>query len=463
MWLIVGKTLFIVLFWSLNLLAKKYTPAELLLRGVITKNNMPFCEALNEYVIPYDYKDNVSECAYATRLMVICQGNPHARWQFGRCFCPESNSYYDRHPSKGVFIRRTKMSDFENEDVDKRFAELQKQINTCKPFKPRDNPFARSVYLKAQPNFFIVHKNDENSKWSNFDDVPAPQGNVTNAVRMMSLLNLPLGFGFIDEQPIMPTFQYLVNNLSKLKIGIDFFEVEQELTGQNYLVEYALGNLPISRIEKSGDATFYHHDMSLHVPGLILLPKKIRELSKRQTHYLLNFIDFFSKKFSESGRFPYNLMLAKMIEHHVQTIDEATGNLTQHLAELAKLAGSFEKYREILMNLDQEPRKLIHDAVMAVTYPPGPQETKNVADFLIGFENLLMELFREEPIALSFISTNLRTYIDTKNKYEKNFRFELSEKDRSNETFGADLYIDWIMELHEKGTAIKANLDESKK
>lgn len=457
----IKKIVFVLLF-SLNLAARKYTEHELSLHGVSIKDNMPHCQALEAFVVPYDYKPDVSKCAYASKLKTICDNNPHARWQFGRCFCPQSNTYYDRHPYSSLFIKGLNLSD--ETDPEQKFRDLEKEINKCGPFTPREHPYGRSIYLVPQSNFFIAHKMTDKSKWFNSDDVPAPQGSPTYVAHMMTLLNLPLGFGFIDAQPVIPTFDTLASNLSRLALGIDFFEVEQELAGKKYLEEFAERRLPISRIDQSNDATFFLHDMDYHVIGFLLLPPNIRELARWQTHYLLDFVKFFTRSFDEGKHYPYNLMLNKMVEYQIQTIDGATGNLILSLKNLSEHSKSFEEYKQTLMSLDKQGRKDLHEPLLAITWSPGLLSRNNVASFLADFNNLLEDLFEEEVQARYFLASTLKIYIDTKNKYEKNFRTELKvdKKNPSHETYGVDLYLEWIEDLYQKGTALKASKQDCK-
>lgn len=450
------KNLLLISIYSISVFAKRYSQEELKAHGVSTKEDMPYCEALADFVLPYDSKFGALECDYATRVKKLCDQNPNAKWQFGRCFCPETNKYFDRHPARGYFQRRSRIDD---RGALEQINNLEAQIMGCKAFTKRILPFGRSVFLKPEPQFFIVYKMNTDSAWSNNDDLPGPQGHCAYAPRVASMLKLPLGFGFLEDQPVIPTFETLDKNLKQINADVGFFEVHQELNTQQYLEKFIKGFLPISLIDESKDATFFLHDMNYHVLGHFLIPRAIMELAQRQTHYLLDFIKFFSTKFPElASAYPYNLMLKKLIEYQAQTIDVGSGNIILELHSIEKLSHSLDDFIRIIT----ESRKKIklHKHLMAITIPANSKETTSVEEFLNGQKDLILDLFEEEPAACSTFFQFLNTYIAAKKKYDPRFNIvlEVDKYNRNSKRMSGkhgrsavDLFLERLDTLHKTG------------
>lgn len=369
------------LLLCLPVFAKLYDANVLFKSGVSFSNGMYYCAALKLYVRPYDNRPDVQACAYATKAKEICLKNPHTSWRSGRCFCPQLNEYLGVDQRQGDKIIRIGMDD---DDAQGLLFGLKEEVKICKEFMPREHAFGRSVYLLSNDGFFVAKKSREHFDWDNRDDIPGEQGDPNFGPTIASALSLPLGFGYLNRSPIIPTFETLIQNLASLKSDVGFFESPGALSGQQYLEHFIANELPIALIGKKKDATYFLHDMNFHVMGFMLMPKDVRQLAQRQTSYLLDFIDDFSFRYPEKYALPqFRLLMQKLIESQIEQLDLATGNFTQKLFLLTENEQTLHEILRKLANMNVKERLALHSLIMALTdLESGRCERRSVKDFL---------------------------------------------------------------------------------
>lgn len=417
----------IFFLYQAQLCAKPYEAKKLADNGVTMHEGMYYCEALNWYVRPYVEREDVQICAYATRAKKICQENPNTRWVSGRCFCPEQNKYLGKTKREDNNLIRMSMKE---SDASKTLLELSQEVKGCLPFIKRERPFGRSVYLEPHEGFYTVKKFNDQSSWDNREDIPGEQGDANFGAIIASKLNLPLGYGYINKEPFIPTFETLNENLRSLKCDVSFFQSDGALSGRQYLEGFIAGMLPIARIEESQDATFMLHDLNFHAPALVLMPKKIRELAQRQTWYLLDFINDFNDRYPRTGEKPqFKLMMQKLIEGQVERIDLATGNLTQKLARLLKYEPSTHSFLDRLSRMEVEDRQKLHSVIMSITELGDFGEKKSVKKFLeVRKYEVLLGFDNDEQGDIIFFQKALDNYIE-RNEYNREFIDELNAEE----------------------------------
>lgn len=411
-------SVFIAILFSLypihNSTAAKYSEETLAASGIITKDGMYFCAPRQSYIRPYDTSDDVEECAYANEAQRICSQSLNTKWLSGRCFCPEQNQYLEVDPRGVYVIKRRRLKD---RDSSAALKALTSSVAGCSSFKPRVNPYGRSVILEKTKAGFTVKLNS-GANWDDRSDVPGEQGSPHFPTKIASVLNLPLGFGYnISGSPVLPTFEILVSNLKKVTHDVSFFEVDGELTGREYLQEFINGRLPIARIENTGDATYFLHDLNFHVSSLILLPSEIRNLAQKQTKYLLDFIDYFTDQYpKEWAKSDFKLMMQKLLEDQVRRVDSATGILTQELYHLLENESSLYDFLNTLSKMNRYEKSDLHSSLMAIT-DGGNRfcEKRSVKDFLEERKYQVLLAFEEEDITSQRIfEIALASYIKTK-------------------------------------------------
>lgn len=388
-------------------IAGMYSQEKLTASGVTLKDGMYHCEPLGIYVRPYDTNTDVEECAYALAAQKICSSNSHTRWKSGRCFCPEQNRYLDKNPRRESKIKRRKLNGSRAPAALESLAAL---VDRCTEFTPRTSPYGRSVTLAPHENGYVLQKTTSDGHWDNREDFPGEQGNPRFPVRIASILGLPLGFGYdVSGALIFPTFAGLIANLAKIDTDISFYETDGELTGRRYLEEFIAGRLPIAKIEDSGDATFFLHDLDFHM-SILIFPKEIRELAQKQTDHLLAFIDYFTKQYPLEWQKPqFKLMMQRLIENQIARIDIATANLTQLLFALLKTQTSLSTFLENISRNSIE-KITLHFFVMELT-----SDLRSVPDFLKSTLQLTFSAFEKNDKESEELYKNaLFSYLRTK-------------------------------------------------
>jgi hypothetical protein len=393
-------------------LGKIYSPETLVSSGVSMRDNMYYCESLKSYIKPNDDSDDVKDCQEALRTQKICSESAHTSWVSGRCFCPELNRYFPIR-AKPVYGMKIKLNE---DEFSSRLKTLSTSVQSCHEFQPREYPFGRSVYLSPINGGFKVEKISQENQWDNRADTPGEQGNPHFGAKIASMLGLDLGFGYDGEIPLVPDFKTFTKKLAKISKDVSFFEVDKAFTGREYLENFIRGRHPIARIEANKDVTYFLHDMNFHALAFMLLPEPIRELSKLQTYYLLDFIDDFSTKNAEINKPQFKLMMQKLIEDQVGRIDVGSGNLVQFLYDMAQKETSFASFLSTLANLDRQKRSDLHESLMAITDGQnGFSEKKSVVQFLKAKQYLVLHAFDEsDRRGMEIFKNALLDYIDSK-------------------------------------------------
>lgn len=414
---IVNLSVIILSFFKVLAWGTTLDPDDLMAGGIIMKDGMHYCDPLSSYVKPTE--DELMACAFAVNAKIICSFSPNTRWISGRCFCPEQNKYFDEMQNE-YEGSRTKITDPNAESL---LNSLSSSVKRCPSFKPRKNPFGRSVVLLPTETGFKVES--PSGLWFNLDDKPGEQGNPHWPATIARVLGIDLGFGNENGMPLMPDFKTLVRQAKKIAPDIGFFEVDGQLSGEEYLKAFVRGKLPIARIEPNGDATFLLHDMSFHAMALALLPEEIRKLAQRQTFYLLDFIDYFSEHYQEEYKQPkFKYLMQMLIENQVKRIDVATGRLTQNIYDRLRREKSWENFSASFMELSCLERGLFQSEFMAITSATmvGPDEKRSVKRFLkdIYYWSWAVFDWENEYNEMQIFKEALSAYIVSQ---EKTFKF----------------------------------------
>jgi hypothetical protein len=419
-------------------------------KSISMKDGMYYCPALDTYIKP-DSKD-IGECAFADQAQKICLANNHTDWISGRCFCPEKNIYlqtYDYYYTKDILNNP-------NEYLKNLFF----LVKDCPRFKPRKNPFSRTVMLEPNLTHFIVTRVLDS--WDSRDDVPGDQGNPHFSARITDFFGINLGFGFdSNKNPVVPSFETLNSLVQKLDKNISFFEFAGKLTGRVYLENFIKGQLPVSRITNNGDATYFLHDLSFHAASLLLLPPKILMLAQKQTYYLLDFVDSFKSKYPSKYSQPnFKLMLKRLIQDQIDRIDSATGLLELALFDWLH-DESYQDFVEFLSNLDRSNLarySSVLTRIICSDFRFGFSELRSVKEFLLDKKYLVLRAFDDsDKKDIKFFMDALFAYIKEQNKKEFVEEIELDffddpdgqELKYLSKPTAVDLFIERIESLRE--------------
>lgn len=407
-----SKIIFIVVgFFLTTTFAKSYDNKKLSDSGVSFKNGTYYCLAMKKYVRPYDNRPDVEACAFATRAKEICEKSPNTRWLSGRCFCPELNNYLGERRQEGDELISMGMNDV---DANHNLFLLQQEIKGCDPFIKKDMPFGRSVYLEPFEGSYVVHKKAYSS-WDNRDDVPGEQGDPHFGAQVAAVLDLSLGFGYLEGEPVIPTFDTLMHSLRAIKSDVSFYQTQGALSGRQYLENFIANQLPIAKIDENQDATYFLHDINFHAVSFLLMPKEVRELAQRQTRYLLNFIDDFTNKYPRQYETPqFKLLLRKLIESQIELLDLATGNFMQRVYLFSIGEPSLSAFIRKLSLVTAKSRLDFHSLIMALTDEQG-YEKRSAKDFIEARKgDFLLGLDKDEATSIRFFQDAIDAYIEEK-------------------------------------------------